>query len=158
MSVPDWAPEEKVETMIPNTELKIDGRNNLRWLSLQALVIVCPAGGGHNSGFGVNKLQLGTSRCTKSSDEFNVACIELGGHLPIKGNFESVNMACAELAGHENVKEEEGYHRFTEEDVDAIVDAANLSVEDYNQIKREVTRMGLESTAACNGAGKTQVL
>ncbi|KAK3779236.1 hypothetical protein RRG08_025524 [Elysia crispata] len=62
---------------------------------------------------------------TKSSDEFNVACIELGGHLPIK--------------------EEEGYYKFTEEDVDAIVDAANLRREEYERIKREVIRMGLES-------------
>ncbi|GFR87957.1 GDP-D-glucose phosphorylase 1-like [Elysia marginata] len=82
---------------------------------------------------------------TKSSDEFNVASLELGGHLPIKDEFESVNMACAELAGHENFKEAEGYHKFTEEDVDAIVDAANLRKEDYEKIKREVIRMGLES-------------
>lgn len=82
---------------------------------------------------------------TKSSDEFNVASLELGGHLPIKGEFDSVNMACAELAGHENFKEAEGYHKFTEEDVDAIVDAANLRREEYERIKKEVIRMGLES-------------
>ena len=41
--------------------------------------------------------------------------------------------------------EEEGYYKFTEEDVDAIVDAANLRREEYERIKREVIRMGLES-------------
>ena len=41
---------------------------------------------------------------TKSSDEFNVACIELGGHLPIKGKFDILNMGTAELAGHETCK------------------------------------------------------
>ncbi|GFN87901.1 hypothetical protein PoB_001440700, partial [Plakobranchus ocellatus] len=45
-------------------ELKIDGRNNLRWLSLQALFIACPASGGHYSGIGADKQPLDTSRCT----------------------------------------------------------------------------------------------
>ncbi|GFO42612.1 hypothetical protein PoB_006911700 [Plakobranchus ocellatus] len=30
----------------------MDGRNNLRWLSLRALDIACPAIGGHYSGIG----------------------------------------------------------------------------------------------------------
>ncbi|KAH9509364.1 GDP-D-glucose phosphorylase 1 [Bulinus truncatus] len=65
--------------------------------------------------------------CKKSSDEFNVACIELGGHLPIK--------------------EEAGYHRMTEEDVDAIIADACIPEDDpfpYSKIREVVRRIGIE--------------
>jgi len=58
----------------------------------------------------------------KSSEEFNVACIELAGHLPIK--------------------EENGYQNLTEADVDKIIETALLPSEHYEQIKAAVVRMG----------------
>ncbi|XP_035827145.1 GDP-D-glucose phosphorylase 1 isoform X1 [Aplysia californica] len=64
----------------------------------------------------------------KSSEEFNVACIELGGHLPIK--------------------EEAGYYNLTEEDVDKIIETACLSEEHYQEIKATVIKMGQEVSNA----------
>ncbi|BFZ12234.1 hypothetical protein BsWGS_15273 [Bradybaena similaris] len=61
---------------------------------------------------------------TKSSNEFNVACIELGGHLPFK--------------------EVEGYHNLTESDVDDIIAGACLPPEQYSSIRDHITKMGLE--------------
>lgn len=60
----------------------------------------------------------------KSSEEFNVACIELAGHLPIK--------------------EETGYHKLTESDVDSIIETALLPPEHYREIKEAVVKMGGE--------------
>ncbi|KAK7504796.1 hypothetical protein BaRGS_00003824 [Batillaria attramentaria] len=58
---------------------------------------------------------------TKSAEEFNVASIELGGHLPIR--------------------EEDGYHSLTEESVDAIIADSQLPPEHYQQIKKHITDM-----------------
>ncbi|XP_076463420.1 GDP-D-glucose phosphorylase 1-like isoform X2 [Babylonia areolata] len=55
---------------------------------------------------------------TKSAEEFNVASIELGGHLPIR--------------------EKDGYHSLTEEAVDDIIADSQLPVEHYQQIKKDV--------------------
>ncbi|GFO44016.1 hypothetical protein PoB_007052100 [Plakobranchus ocellatus] len=51
------------ESPRPDDKLQ-NGRNHLYWLSMRALVIACPASGGHYSGIGVDKLQIGTGRCT----------------------------------------------------------------------------------------------
>uniref|UniRef100_A0A2C9LAB3 GDP-D-glucose phosphorylase 1 n=1 Tax=Biomphalaria glabrata TaxID=6526 RepID=A0A2C9LAB3_BIOGL len=67
----------------------------------------------------------------KSCDEFNVACIELGGHLPIK--------------------EEAGYNRMTEEEVDEIIADACIPDDDplpYAKIKEEVIRIGIEEDSS----------
>ncbi|CAL1529423.1 unnamed protein product [Lymnaea stagnalis] len=61
--------------------------------------------------------------CNKSSEEFNVACIELGGHLPIK--------------------EEDGYHKLTEKDVDAIIADACLPSDTYRNIQGAITEIGV---------------
>ncbi|KAL8622892.1 hypothetical protein ACOMHN_027013 [Nucella lapillus] len=55
---------------------------------------------------------------TKSAEEFNVASIEMGGHLPIR--------------------EKDGYHSLSEESVDAIIEDYQLPAEHYQQIKKDV--------------------
>ncbi|XP_070179713.1 GDP-D-glucose phosphorylase 1-like isoform X2 [Littorina saxatilis] len=63
---------------------------------------------------------------TKSAEEFNVASIELGGHLPIR--------------------ELDGYHSLTEEAVDAIIADSQLPAGDYEKIKKHV--IGLFSSTS----------
>ncbi|XP_071079261.1 GDP-D-glucose phosphorylase 1-like [Haliotis cracherodii] len=58
---------------------------------------------------------------TKVPDEFNVAVIELAGHLPIK--------------------DDSSFHSLTEETADEIIADASLPFEEYNQIKTNVVEM-----------------
>ncbi|PVD26233.1 hypothetical protein C0Q70_13903 [Pomacea canaliculata] len=58
---------------------------------------------------------------TKSAEEFNVASIELAGHLPIR--------------------EEKGYETLTEECVDAIIADSQLPHGHYEQLKQQLVEM-----------------
>ncbi|XP_067681230.1 GDP-D-glucose phosphorylase 1-like [Haliotis asinina] len=64
---------------------------------------------------------------TKVPDEFNVAVIELAGHLPIK--------------------DESSFQSLTEETADHIISDASLPLEEYNQIKTKVVEMAKQLDA-----------
>ncbi|XP_041351466.1 GDP-D-glucose phosphorylase 1-like [Gigantopelta aegis] len=64
----------------------------------------------------------------KMFEEFNVACIEFGGHLP--------------------VKERKGYEAMTDELADTIIASAKLPDEEYSRIKQKVIQIAQTEAAA----------